>query len=122
MPTVEKVTPGRVRVRDIGRFEHGDRAEVSAAEAEYLVEQRGDFAMVDGDELVGAVTDEPAADEPDAEADTFDVEAFLDRNVDPVADDIRAGEVDEHLEAIADADDRVGVQDAAGERRAELED
>jgi hypothetical protein len=49
MPTVEKVTGGRVHVRDIGHFEAGGRAEVSEADARYLVEERGDFETVDDD-------------------------------------------------------------------------
>jgi hypothetical protein len=51
----------------------------------------------------------------------FDIAGFLDRNVDPVVDDVRAGAVDEHLDDIAEQADRVTVSDAIGERRAELE-
>jgi len=42
--------------------------------------------------------------------------------MDDVVDDIHAGEADEHLDELDELDDlRVGVQDAIGERRAELE-
>lgn len=47
MPTVEKVSGNRVGVRGIGEFEVGDRAEVSADEAAYLCDERGDFVRVD---------------------------------------------------------------------------
>lgn len=58
----------------------------------------------------------------DDSADEFDVEAFVDRTpVAEVAEDIRAGEADGHLDAVAEADDRTTTQDAIGERRAELE-
>jgi len=46
MPTVEKVSGGLVRVRDIGQFRVGDRVEVSADEAAYLCDERGDFERV----------------------------------------------------------------------------
>jgi len=55
-------------------------------------------------------------------ADGFDVDAFLDRTpVDDVVEDIEAGEVDDHLDAVAEAAGRVTVEDAIGQRRAELE-
>lgn len=48
MPTVEKVRGGRSYIRLVGRrFTEGDRAEVSTSEAEYLVEENGDFAYVE---------------------------------------------------------------------------
>lgn len=46
MVTVEKVDGGRVTIRGIGRFTIGDQAEVSADEAAYLCEERGDFDRV----------------------------------------------------------------------------
>jgi hypothetical protein len=49
MPVVEKTFGGTVRVRDIGEFAPGDRAEVSTADAAYLVDERGDFEVVDAD-------------------------------------------------------------------------
>jgi len=47
MPTVEKTVGGRVNVRGIGEFERGDTADVSEGDAEYLVEERGDFEYVE---------------------------------------------------------------------------
>ncbi|WP_435346024.1 hypothetical protein [Haloarchaeobius sp. HRN-SO-5] len=50
MPTVQKTSGGRVTVRDIGEFTVGDQAAVSDAEAQYLVDERGDFTLVDGED------------------------------------------------------------------------
>lgn len=47
MPTVEKVSGGRVLVRGIGRFEIGDREDVTEDDAAYLCEERGDFRRVE---------------------------------------------------------------------------
>lgn len=47
MPTVEKVSGPRTNIRDIGHFSRGDRADISEADARYLCEERGDFAVVD---------------------------------------------------------------------------
>lgn len=48
MPVVEKTSGPNVTVRGIGEFEIGDREEVDGSDAEYLVEERGDFELVDG--------------------------------------------------------------------------
>lgn len=49
MPVVEKVSGGLVYIRSLDqRFGIGDRADVDDVEAEYLVEDRGDFKIVDG--------------------------------------------------------------------------
>lgn len=137
MTTVEKVSGNEVVIRGVGRFGQGDQEDVSEEVAIYLTEGRGDFEIVDaddgeeptdaeeadgGEEVDDVDEDDADGDADDAEeTDGFDVGAFLDRNVDPVADDIRDGEVDDHLDAVSEAADRVGVQDAIGERRAELE-
>jgi hypothetical protein len=56
--------------------------------------------------------------EPDTDDDEFDAETFADRTpMDDVVDDIESGDVDDHLEAIKEAADREGVQDAVSERR-----
>jgi len=119
MPRVKKIGGGRVYVRRVDqRFSAGDEADVSEAGAEYLLEERDDFALVDaGDEE--ADSDDDQAD--DAGDDGFDATAFLDRTpVDDVVDDIEAGEADDHLDAVAEAAERVTVEDAVGQRRAEL--
>jgi len=56
--------------------------------------------------------------EPDTDDDEFDAAEFVDRTpMDVVIDDIVSGDVDDHLEAIKEAADREGVQDAVSERR-----
>jgi|GEM_PF-1468934 hypothetical protein len=48
----------------------------------------------------------------------FDAAEFVDRTpMDDVVDDIESGDYDDHLEAIKEAADREGVQDAVSERR-----
>jgi len=49
MPTVEKTSGGTVRIRDIGEFAPGDRADVSTADAQYLCDERGDFERIEAD-------------------------------------------------------------------------
>lgn len=65
MPVVEKSEGGRVYVRPVGQeFTVGDRASVSDEAAKYLVEERGDFDIVDKDDAEGAagyLRDEPPA-------------------------------------------------------------
>lgn len=120
MPVVEKTEGGRVYIRPLAeRFEVGDQAEVDDDELlEHLTEVRGDFEIVDDGEDDTAADDEEA----ESEAETFDVGEFLDRTpVDDVVEDIAAGEADGHLDEIAEEASRVTVQDAVGERRAELE-
>lgn len=59
MPTVEKTRGGRVYMRSLDRqFSIGDRAEVDDAEAEYLVEERGDFEIVDDEDDVETCDEE----------------------------------------------------------------
>ncbi|CAL92477.1 hypothetical protein BJ1_gp55 [Halorubrum virus BJ1] len=115
MPVAEKVTGGEVLLRGIGeRVSIGDRVDVSEEFATYLSEERGDFRIVEGE--TGSTDDPDEADD-----DEFDLDEFLGQNVPPIEGAIAAGEVDDHLEAIGEASERTGVQDAVGERRAELE-
>jgi hypothetical protein len=124
---------GHYRIGGYG-FDPGDEVDVGADLAEYL-RDHDDFEVVDstapesadtgadsdgesGDDSDGGLDESTDADGPDA----FDAGAFLDRTpVEDVAADIRAGEADGHLDAVAEAAERVTVQDAVGERRAELE-
>jgi predicted NBD/HSP70 family sugar kinase len=62
MPVVEKVRGGTVRVRGIGKFSVGDRADVSTADAGYLCDERGDFERVAEDAGDGDEADEGLAD------------------------------------------------------------
>jgi len=117
MPVCEKVAGGRVLLRGIGeRVAPGDRVDVSEAMAAYLTEDRGDFRVVGEG---GA----PAADEESeaASSNGFDTDAWLDQDYTDRADRVRAGDVDEHLDAIAEAETSSTVLDAIGERRAELD-
>jgi len=111
---------GHYRIAGHG-FDPGDERDVGGDLADYLAD-RDDFEMldesVDGD---GDGGDGDADDTADGDGDTFDVTAFLNRTpVDVVADDIAAGEADDHLDTVAENADRMTVQDAVGERRAEL--
>jgi len=125
MPLVEKTTGGSVYLTAIEeRLTVGGRVDVSEGLAEHLVEGRGDFQRVGVQDVdyedVDDTTDEE--DVEPGETEGFDAEAFVDRKpMDVVTDDIHAGDVDEHLNAVQEAAGRVGVQDAVGERRAELE-
>lgn len=104
MPTVEKVRGGRVMVRGIGRFEVGDQAEISEADAEYLIEERGDFEYVNGDN-----------------GDDFSIDGWLDNDYENRAEAVREGGVDDYLDEIEDAETSQTVIDAVEERRSELE-
>ncbi len=119
---------GRYR---IGRltFEPGDEKEVDRETAEHLSDQEEFVVSVekkcaradDDDDDSEADSDDDQGDGGDE--DGFEAAAFVDRTpMDDVVDDIHAGEADEHLDELDELDDlRVGVQDAIGERRAELE-
>lgn len=124
MPTARYTGGGHYRVAGYG-FDPGDEREVDHELANYLTDN-DDFEVSVEKETPGTDgTDEdeaPDEAEPEADDSEFDVGEFLDRTpVDDVVEDIHAGEADEYLEAVAEAADRVTVQDAIGERRAELE-
>lgn len=114
---------GGGRYRTSGhQFEEGDIVDVDEQLAEYLCEQDA-FARVDGDVAAEAPSeDEPASDEGPAESEAFDVDAWIDEHhYQARAEQVRAGDHDEHLDVIAGAESATTVQDAVGERRAELE-
>ncbi|OYR72718.1 hypothetical protein [Halorubrum ezzemoulense] len=113
---------GGGRYRTSGhQFEEGDIVDVDEGLAEYLCEKDA-FARVDDDTLEEAeVASEDVVDTLD-EAEGFDVDAWIDDNhYQERAEEVRAGEHDDHLDAIAEAESATTVQDAVGERRAELE-
>jgi hypothetical protein len=117
---------GHYRVSGYG-FDPGDEHEVDRELASYLSD-RDDFVVIlEKEEGRADQTDDEAVADAETEAESedsegFDVDAFVDRTpVDDVADDIRAGEADGHLDELAEAAGRVTVSDAIGERRAELE-
>ena len=103
MPTVEKTEGGRVNIRGIGEFVAGDRVDVGADEAEYLVQERGDFSLV-GDE-----------------ADDFELNGWLENDYQDRADAVLDGGLDDHLDKIEDAETSETVLDAIEDRRTELE-
>lgn len=126
MPVFEKTTGGEVLLRGIDRrVSVGDRVDATGGYAEYLRE-RGDFAVVDDhhDAEFREVDEEDEPDDDEVDDDGgFDAAEFVDRTpVGDVVEDIEAGEADDHLDAVYEAADRVTVEDAVGERRAELED
>jgi len=118
MKEVEKISGNHVLIRGVGRFERGDTATVDGEMAEYLTEERGDFAIVNGE--VG--TDDTDSDEDESEAEAFDTDAWLEQNYTDREDRVRSGDVDDELELIAESETSDTVLDAIGERRAELED
>jgi hypothetical protein len=114
---------GGGRYRTSGhQFEEGDIVDVDEGLAEYLCEQDA-FGRVDGDAAAEAPSeDAPASDEEPTESEGFDVDAWIDEHhYQARAEQVRAGDHDEHLDAIAGAESATTVQDAVGERRAELE-
>ncbi len=114
---------GGGRYRTSGhQFEEGDIVDVDEGLAEYLCEKDA-FGRVDGDAPAAESnsSESPGAD-TDAEPDGFDVDTWIDDNhYQERAEEVRDGEHDEHLDAIAEAESATTVQDAVGERRAELE-
>jgi len=122
MPVVEKTHGNQVYIRGAGRFERDDRKEVSDEMAEYLTEERGDFAVVDEDGDVTEVEDDNDSDDEESEAEAFDTDAWLEQDYTDREDRVRSGDVDDELELIAESETSNTVLDAIGERRAELED
>lgn len=89
---------------------------------EYLDHPSDGWQRVDDSEAESQDGDEDE-DEDDTDAEAFDVDAFLDRTpMADVVDDIAAGDADGHLDAVASAADRKGVQDAVDDRRDTLEE
>ena len=115
---------GGGRYRTSGhQFEEGDIVEVDEDLADYLCEKDA-FGRVDETpaEAEGSTEDESASDEGAAESASFDVDEWIDElHYQAREEQVRAGEHDEHLDAIAEAESSTTVQDAVGERRAEIE-
>ncbi|MDB2283660.1 hypothetical protein PM038_00020 [Halorubrum ezzemoulense] len=113
---------GGGRYRTSGhQFEEGDIVDVDEGLAEYLCEKDA-FARVDGDPLEEADPTENSGGDTLDEAEGFNVDAWIDDNhYQERAEEVRDGVHDEHLDAIAEAESATTVQDAVGERRAELE-
>ncbi|MFC5135492.1 MULTISPECIES: hypothetical protein [Haloferacaceae] len=140
MPVHEKTTGGEVLLRGIDeRVSAGDRVDVDDDFAAYL-ESRGDFRPVDVQDAdfreVDDDTDESdstgenddetdetdSTDESNADgSDLIAVDEWLDNPYQERADRVLEGDVDAHLDTIAEEETSTTVQDAIGERRAELE-
>ena len=115
MPLIHYDGAGRYRTSG-HLFEDGDIVDVDEDLADYLCEKDA-FGRVEEDETL---EEAEAASEDVAEG--FDVDAWIDEHhYQERAEQVRAGEHDEHLDAIAEAESATTVQDAVGERRAELE-
>ena len=120
MPRVHYDGGGRYRTSG-HLFEEGDVVEVDEQLADYLCEKPA-FARVDDAPAAAPDDDETPADEAEAESEGFDVEGWIDDlHYQERAEQVRDGDHDEHLDAIAEAESATTVQDAVGERRAELE-
>ena len=124
MPVVEKTDGSRVYIRPLDqRFDIGDRAEVSAEQAQYLVTERGDFEVVD--DVDGG--------EADGEDESTDLDTAREKvTVDPSQHTIdelksRLQDVDQFAEidairALEEHDEeRSGALEAIDDRRSELE-
>lgn len=134
MPTVEKTEGGRVTIRGIGEFGHGDQAEVSKDDAAYLCDERGDFERIDAavaeDETDGDdVHQEDGPPDPDdldddAESGTLPFNP-ADHTNDEIADCVADIDDPATLRALLNLEeeqkDRSGATDAIEERLDELE-
>lgn len=113
-------TPGREAELD------AETAEVALDAFEYFEEGPAPDAggeadsEADGSDNDSAITTEDVT--PDEEGDAFDEDAWLEPDFSERADRVAAGDVDEHLDVIADVERSDTVLDAVGERRAELEE
>ena len=109
---------GGGRYRTSGRtFEEGDIVEVDEQLADSLCEQDA-FGRVESDDTL----DEDGSGAEDDTTDGWDIDAWIDEHHYQAREEqVLAGEHDEHLDAIAEAESSTTVQDAVDERRAEIE-
>jgi predicted nucleic acid-binding Zn-ribbon protein len=143
MPRVRYTSDGgRYRAGGV-TFTPGDEHDIPQGLAEHLVEDVGDFEYVDTEEPAAdnaaATSDTDSDPDPDADADAegdgeatadedgaatdsdaFDIEGWLDNDYGDRAETVEAGEVDAHLDTIAEHETSDTVLDAIGVRRAEL--
>jgi len=123
MPRIHYEGGGRYRTSG-HLFEEGDIAEVDEELADYLCEKDA-FARVDDSAVTTDQTETDESeetDEADSESKGFDADEWIDEHHYQAREEqVRDGAVDEHLDAIAEAESSTTVQDAVGERRAELE-
>jgi len=130
MPEVEKTSDARVTIRGIGEFTVGDRADVTADEAAYLCDERGDFERVANIEAKNESVKEALVSDADGTDDSTDdksgdypaADDTSDAHWQSIASAVRDGVYDDSLDTVAEHDHRSSVLDAVGERRAEIED
>ena len=99
MPVVEKTSGNEVDIRGIGDFVVGDRAEVSAEEAAYLVDERGDFELVEDIEARNEEVKEAllsGSEEADDEPTNATLEEVIDSGACPWCDDYEGDAVGQH--------------------------
>ena len=123
---------GRYRTGGV-TFEPGDVGEVSAGLAEHLVVDVGSFEYADEETLGKADADEAVEDAeelPETSDLTTDeddglVEELQGMTIPEFEEELESGRFDNRLKAVGDAEregqDRAGVHDAIGVRRAEIE-
>jgi hypothetical protein len=89
--------------------------------AERIGEPNAELVRIsdDSDEESGSSETEAEAE---AESETFDSEAWLDENYQTRAQRVGDGDIDEHLDTIAEVETSETVQDAVEDRRDELEE
>lgn len=121
MPVVKKTSGGRIVVRGIGEFIPDEEADVSKDDAQYLVDERGDFVRLDSSDE-DEPTDDAAFDFDPAGHDDFETNGWLENDYQDRAEAVRAGGLDDFLNEIEDAERSDTVLEAIDERRAELEE
>lgn len=107
----------------------GQEIEVEEDDVDVYLDHRSDgWTLVDDEGDATEADDSTDEDDESSDADgedepevVFDVEGFLDRNVDPIADDIKDGVADGYLDDVEEGADRKTVLDAIEDRREELE-
>ena len=104
-------------------FKQGEPRDLDDERAKQLVANNDYFVLAE-DELVDEEADavEPidAPEGSGSTADDFDLEAFLDDDYQDRADAVEAGEVDDHLDALAEEETSQTVLDAIEARREAL--
>lgn len=98
-----------------------DGNEVDDDVADRLVAEYDRLERADEADDAGADNAADEAGGPDlSDVDTSGPDALADENASDVVDAVESGEADDYLDDLADADDRVTVQDAIESRREDL--
>lgn len=129
MPVVEKTSGGSVYLRDLDAdVAVGDRVDVTERQADYLVSERGDFALVAADETAPADAgppDETPAEEDGPPDDTVEAIDPGDLTVSELSDVVADIDDADRLRALRNAEaggkDRTTAKDAIDDRLDDLE-